>query len=72
MTNATSSTPKKSLTWLYDLLFIVVLLVGAYFRFTGTGWGELQYQQPDELFLRSVTIGISPVHSIAEYFDTAH
>ncbi|HVM71756.1 MAG TPA: DUF2298 domain-containing protein, partial [Anaerolineales bacterium] len=71
MVNATSPSPEKKPLWLYDILLIGVLLVGAYFRFSGIAWGELQYQHPDELFLTSVTYNISPVHSLAEYFDTA-
>jgi YYY domain-containing protein len=71
MTNANNSNPEKKRLWLYDVLLIVVLLVGAYFRFSGSAWGDLQYQHPDELFLTSVTYNISPVHSLAEYFDTA-
>ena len=57
--------------WVCDLLLIGVLLVGAYFCFIGIDWGELQHQHPDELFLTSVTYDIGPVHSLAEYFDTA-
>jgi YYY domain-containing protein len=71
MKNAFNSNPEKKRLWLYDVLLIGVLLVGAYFRFSGINWGDLQYQHPDELFLTSVTYNISPVHSLAEYFDTA-
>ena len=72
MSNAETTAPKKSLAWLFDVLLILVLLVAAYFRFTGAGWGEVQYQQPDELFLRGVTLNLSPVHSLSQYFDTAN
>ena len=71
MTSTANSTPDKKRLWLYDLLLLGVLLVGAYFRFSGIAWGGLQYQHPDELFLTSVTYNISPVHSLAEYFNTA-
>ncbi len=71
MVNAKNSNPEKKRLWLYDVLLIGVLLVGAYFRFSGIAWGDLQYQHPDELFLTSVTYNISPVHSLAEYFNTA-
>ena len=71
MTNATNSNPEKKRLWLYDVLLLGVLLVGAYFRFSGSAWGDLQYQHPDELFLTSVTYNIQPVHSLAEYFNTA-
>jgi YYY domain-containing protein len=71
MTNAIKSNPEKKRLWLYDVLLLGVLLVGAYFRFSGIDWGALQYQHPDELFLTSVTYNIQPVHSLAEYFNTA-
>ena len=71
MTIANNSNPENKRLWLYDVLLIGVLLVAAYFRFTGSAWGDLQYQHPDELFLTSVTYNISPVHSLAEYFNTA-
>jgi len=71
MTNVTNPNPEKKRLWLYDVLLLGVLLVGAYFRFSGSAWGDLQYQHPDELFLTSVTYNISPVHSLAEYFNTA-
>ena len=35
----------------FNLLFIVILLGGAYLRFTGLLWGEYQYLHPDERFL---------------------
>ncbi|MEW6403574.1 MAG: glycosyltransferase family 39 protein, partial [Chloroflexota bacterium] len=40
--------------WLYDLLFILVLLIAATLRLTGLNWGEGHHQHPDELFLSSV------------------
>ncbi|MEJ2601278.1 MAG: glycosyltransferase family 39 protein [Anaerolineales bacterium] len=50
---------------------IYVLLMGAYLRFTGLFWGDYQYLHPDERFLVWVGSDISPVHSLAEYFNTA-
>ncbi len=35
--------------WLYDLLFILVLLLAGYLRLTGVNWGEGYHQHPDEL-----------------------
>jgi YYY domain-containing protein len=65
-------TPKpRSKLWLFDLLLIYVLLMGAYLRFTGLFWGDYQYLHPDERFLVWVGTDISPVHSLAEYFNTA-
>lgn len=40
--------------WLYDLLFILVLLVAGYLRVGGYNWGEGYHQHPDELFLTGV------------------
>ncbi len=38
-------------SWLYDLLFILVLLMAGYLRLAGFNWGEGYHQHPDELFL---------------------
>ncbi len=46
--------PEKH-SWLYDLLFVAVLLVAALLRFSGVDWGEGQHQHPDELFISGVT-----------------
>ena len=54
----------------YDLLLIVVLLIGAFLRFTGLEWDEVNYLHPDERFLAMVESGIQPVGSLGEYFDT--
>ncbi len=40
--------------WIYDFLFILVLLVAAALRLTGVNWGEGYHQHPDELFLSGV------------------
>ncbi|MCJ7583886.1 MAG: glycosyltransferase family 39 protein, partial [Anaerolineales bacterium] len=40
--------------WVYDLLLIVVLLAGAYFRLVGMAWDEDQHPHPDERFLTMV------------------
>jgi YYY domain-containing protein len=71
MINGMNSEKNRKGLWLYDILLVGILLVGAYFRFLGSDWGNLQYQHPDELFLTSVTYDIQPVHSLAEYFNTA-
>ncbi len=61
MTINSTSTPKKDRSWLFDLLLIGVLLIAAYFRFTGENWGNLLYQHPDEGFMIQVTAGIQPI-----------
>ncbi len=37
------------------MLFVAVLALAAYLRFTGVDWGEGQHQHPDELFITGVT-----------------
>ena len=44
----------KKHSWLYDILFILVLLLAGYLRIAGYNWGEGQHQHPDELFLTGV------------------
>ena len=69
--NNNRSTSERKSAWVYDLFLLAVLLIGGYLRFAGADWGDNQYQHPDELFLTSVTYDIQPVHSLAEYFNTA-
>ncbi len=40
--------------WLYDLLLIIVLVVGTYFRVIGLNWDANQHLHPDERFLTMV------------------
>jgi YYY domain-containing protein len=44
----------KKYSWLYDLLFIFILLVAGFLRIGGYNWGEGYHQHPDELFLVGV------------------
>ncbi|NOH01187.1 MAG: hypothetical protein HND47_04035 [Chloroflexi bacterium] len=41
-------------SWLYDILFVLVLLMAGILRFAGYDWGEGYHQHPDELFLTGV------------------
>ncbi len=59
------------LSWLLDVVLFGVLLVGLFLRFNGLDWGQGQFLHPDERFLVWVTADLKPVHSLAEYFDTA-
>ncbi len=70
-TEPTPSPERRSHSWIYLILFIYIIAIGAYFRFTGIKWGEEQNLHPDERFLIWVGADISPVNSLAEYFDTA-
>ncbi len=47
--------------WVFDVLLVFVLLMGAYFRFIGINWGEYQYLHPDERFLVWVGSDITPL-----------
>ena len=40
--------------WVYDLLLIIVLMVGTYFRVLGLNWDADQHLHPDERFLTMV------------------
>ncbi len=62
---------KEKHAWIYDLLFIAVLAMAAYLRFTGSGWGELEHQHPDELFLTSVTYDVAPIGTKSDVLGPA-
>ena len=51
-------------------LLVLILFIGAYFRFTGINWDENYHLHPDERFLTMVESSISPVKNISEYFNT--
>ncbi len=67
------STKTKSyrFPWVWDFLLIGILLIGAFFRFTGVDWDEGYHLHPDERFLTMVETSIQPVDSLKQYFDTA-
>ncbi|MEX2143440.1 MAG: DUF2298 domain-containing protein [Anaerolineales bacterium] len=68
--------PKTSLptprSWIYNLLFALVLVVAAYLRLVGIDWDEDQHLHPDERFLTGVVASLDSVGSLGEYFDTAN
>ena len=45
---------KSSKETFYDLLLIIILAVAAFLRFSGSDWGDLQHQHPDELYITGV------------------
>lgn len=57
-------------SWKYNLLLALILLIGAYLRFTGLNWDEGQHQHPDERFISMVADAIRGVDGISAYFDT--
>ena len=53
------------------ILFIFIILLGAYLRIYGINWDQDFHLHPDERFLTMVETSISPVSSFQEYFNTA-
>jgi len=54
------------------IALLLILLIGAVYRFTGIDWGEQTHLHPDERFLTMVATGIEWPKSIKEYFDSAN
>jgi len=53
----------KKRAWIYDLLLVLILLVGAALRLRGIYWGEFTFMHPDERFLVWVGTDIQPTGS---------
>lgn len=51
----------SNLSWIWDVLLIGVLVLGAYFRFIGVNWDDNYHLHPDERFLTMVETAIQPV-----------
>src|SRR3989344_2686480 len=51
-------------------IFLIILLLAAFFRFYGVNWDQNQHLHPDERFLTMVTGDISWPRSAGEYFNT--
>ena len=49
---------RREKAWIYDVLFLLVLVLAGYLRLTGVNWGEGQHQHPDENFLTGVLAGL--------------
>jgi hypothetical protein len=58
----------RDLAW--DILLLIILVIGAYFRFTGLNWDANQHLHPDERFLTMVASSIAPLENPGDYFDT--
>ena len=73
MDQATDSESKRTRNIIIvGILLTIILIAAAFLRFRGLSWGEYQYLHPDERFLIWVGSDISPVNSLAEYWDTAN
>ncbi len=57
--------------WATGAALLVILLVAAYFRFTGLNWDDGHHLHPDERFLTMVENSLELPGSVGAYFDTA-
>ncbi len=71
--SVSDSIPPRKFNWeaLAVILLLVILAIGAYFRFTGLNWDENFHLHPDERFLTSVAAGLSTVSNPIEYLKTS-
>jgi YYY domain-containing protein len=65
------STNGRSLPWetITVILLLLILILGATFRFTGLNWDNETHLHPDERFLTSTTSNLQPVESLRHYFS---
>src|SRR5688572_19120991 len=52
------------------VLLAAILIAAAAMRLVGLNWDQGYHLHPDERFLSDVTSSLTPVSSIADYFDT--
>ncbi len=71
MDRLTGQSNEGKYPFIYALLLIGILMLGAYFRFTGVNWDESQHLHPDERFLTMVASSITSVENLDDYFNTA-
>ncbi|MBX3047861.1 MAG: glycosyltransferase family 39 protein [Anaerolineales bacterium] len=64
------STPRQRFSPLFDVLFILILLMAALFRFSGLDWGNNMHLHPDERFMNQVVAALQPAENLQQYFDT--
>jgi YYY domain-containing protein len=67
---APPSSKAEKTPWTMSVILVLILLAGAYFRFTGLNWDQGQHQHPDERYISMVVGQIEDVSNPAEYFDT--
>jgi YYY domain-containing protein len=68
---STSEPKTQDYPWLGWIILVLILVVGAYFRFTGLNWDASQHLHPDERFLTMVESSLQPV-GLGQFFDTEH
>jgi len=61
-----------NISWKTNIVLLLILFVGACFRFTGLNWDENHHQHPDERYITMVTEQIRGVDGIGAYFDTTN
>ena len=57
-------------SWVWIIILIGILAIGAYVRFIGLDWDDNHHLHPDERFMTMVTSSVSSVDSLRDYFDT--
>lgn len=67
--SSVDSFSKNKRLWVYPFLALILIL-GAYFRFSGLDWDEGHHPHPDERFLTGVETSLIPVNNLGEYFNT--
>ena len=67
------ATPRRPFSWesLSLLILLLILVMAAYFRFTGLTWGEGFFLHPDEFFLMDVASRIQPAGDFFTYLRTS-
>ncbi|MBE2221680.1 MAG: glycosyltransferase family 39 protein [Anaerolineae bacterium] len=64
---------KKRFSWesLTVILLLLILLIGAYFRFTGLDWDQGTHLHPDERFLTTVASSLQAEYNPLAYLKTS-
>ncbi|MGE5252079.1 MAG: DUF2298 domain-containing protein, partial [Bacteroidota bacterium] len=57
--------------YVLNVAFVIVLLLGAWLRFSGLNWDEGRHLHPDERFLSTVTNDLKWPENLDSYFDPA-
>lgn len=64
-----NSTADRS-AWVWGLMLVGILMIGAYFRLVGVNWDQEFHLHPDERFMTMVETSIAPVEHFSDYFNT--